>query len=152
MMSKNSILIKESTIGRFNLPFYKSKKILWVGMVSLLTVPAMSSSVGAQELSERSGLEEIVVTAQNRQQDSQSVPISLSAFDGRMLAASKISDARDIAKITPGLSGSSQTSFFDTFSMRGISTTDLGFGGDPSIAIYQDNVYQGRTGSSLGQL
>ena len=152
MMSKNSILIKESTIGHFNLPFYKSKKILWIGVVSLLTVPSMSSSVGAQELAERSGLEEIVVTAQNRQQDAQSVAISLSAFDGRMLAASKISDSRDIAKITPGLSGSSQTSFLDTFSMRGISTTDLGFGGDPSIAIYQDNVYQGRTGSSLGQL
>ena len=47
--------------------------------------------------------------------------------------------------------GVATNSFLETFSIRGISTTDLGFGGDPSVAIYKDHVYQGRTGASLGQ-
>ena len=47
---------------------------------------------------------------------------------------------------TPGFSGNTEDSFTDALAIRGISTNDFGIGGDPSVAIFIDGVWAGRTG------
>ena len=116
-------------------------------VASSLILFANSPAYGAEEAA---ALEEIVVTAQKREQNLADVPVAITAFTSQSLLESGLDDARDLSAITPGFFGVATNSFLETFSIRGISTTDLGFGGDPSVAIYKDHVYQGRTGASLG--
>ena len=117
---------------------------------SFLVLFAISPAHGAVE-GDGAALEEIIVTAQKREQNLVEVPVAITAFNAQSLLESGIDDARDLVAFTPGFFGVATNSFLETFSIRGISTTDLGFGGDPSVAIYKDHVYQGRTGASLGQ-
>lgn len=111
-----------------------------ISLSSLLSAPSMAQ------------IEEIVVTAQKREQSLQDVPLAISAFDQNFLKESKISDFKDIINFTPGLSGFSQDSFVDAITVRGINTNDFGVGIDPAIGIYVDGVYQGRTGGAVTTL
>jgi iron complex outermembrane receptor protein len=95
------------------------------------------------------GVEEILVTAQKREQRLQDVPISVSAFSGDLMEDAGIEDVKDLVTITPGFSGKTEDSFTDALAIRGISTNDFGIGGDPSVAVFQDGVYQGRNGGAL---
>ncbi len=95
------------------------------------------------------GLEEVFVTAQKRQQSLQDVPLSVSAFSGEMLKESRMADIRGIVDFTPGFSGNTEDGFTDALSMRGISTNDFGIGGDPSVAMFEDGIWSGRTGGVM---
>jgi len=95
------------------------------------------------------GLEDIVVTAQKRQQSLQDVPLSVSAFSGDMLKDGRMLDVRAIVGFTPGFSGNTEDGFTDALSMRGISTNDFGIGGDPSVAMFVDGFWAGRTGGVM---
>ncbi len=95
------------------------------------------------------GLEEVVITAQKRQQSLQDVPLSVSAFTGDMLSEGRMADIRSIVDFTPGFSGNTADGFTDALSMRGISTNDFGIGGDPSVAMFEDGVWAGRTGGVM---
>ena len=83
------------------------------------------------------GLEEVVITAQKRQQSLQDVPLSVSAFSGDMLKEGRMADIRGIVDFTPGFSGKTEDGFTDALAMRGIATNDFGIGGDPSVATTQ---------------
>jgi iron complex outermembrane receptor protein len=95
------------------------------------------------------GLEEITVTAQKRQQSLQDVPLSVSAFTGDMMKQSRMADIRGIVDFTPGFSGKTEDGFTDALAMRGISTNDFGIGGDPSVAMFVDGIWAGRTGGVM---
>ncbi len=93
--------------------------------------------------------EVITVTAQNREESIQSVPIAISAYDENFIRLTKLDDVKDLIDFTPGFAGKSKDSFIDTISVRGIVTNDFGVGGDPSIGIFKDGVHQGRTGAAI---
>jgi iron complex outermembrane receptor protein len=111
-----------------------------------IAIAAQCSSVFSQQL------EEVTVTAQKRDQSLMDVPLSISAFTGNKLTEIGALDVKDIVTRTPGLAGFSKDSFVDSISVRGISTNDFGIGGDPSIAIFQNGVYSGRSGEALSAL
>lgn len=94
-------------------------------------------------------LEEIIVTAQKREQSLQDVPITISAFSGDFIKDANIKDAKHLSVLTPGVTGDSDDSFLDTINVRGIVTNDYGVGAEPSIGLYQDGVYLGRTGGAV---
>jgi iron complex outermembrane receptor protein len=95
-------------------------------------------------------IEEIVVTAQKRSQSVQDVPIAINAFGGEELEASNIKHLNQVVSFTTGLSGQSQGfQGLETFSVRGISTSNFGVGGDLSVGVYLDGVYQPRNGASI---
>ena len=108
--------------------------------------PEESAQAPAEEVV---GLEEIVITAQKRQQSLQDVPLSVSAFSGDMLKDGRMLDVRAIVGFTPGFSGNTEDGFTDALSMRGISTNDFGIGGDPSVAMFVDGFWAGRTGGVM---
>ncbi len=98
------------------------------------------------------GLEEIVVTAQRRAESIQDVPLAVSAFTGEFLKETNLDDVKDLVLYTPGITGNSHDSFIDTLSIRGIITNDFGVGGDPSVSIFKNNLYQGRNGAVVTSL
>ena len=83
-------------------------------------------------------IEEIMVTAQKREQSLQDVPVAVSAFTGNFIAEARISDIRGLVDLTPGFNGRTEDSFIDALAIRGIVTNDFGIGGDPSIPIFFD--------------
>ncbi|BFM15302.1 TonB-dependent receptor [Maricurvus nonylphenolicus] len=93
-------------------------------------------------------IEEIVVTAQMREQTLQEVPMSVSAFTGEALKDANLNNFKDLFSITPGVSGQTEDSFFDAVSVRGISNNGFGSGSDPAIGVFLDGVSQSRTGAT----
>lgn len=84
-------------------------------------------------------IEEIVVTAQKREESVQDVPISVQAFSAERLDALGIADQNDLPRITPGLQVATQVAFTTVF-MRGVGT-DAFLTADPSVVTYIDGIY-----------
>lgn len=98
-------------------------------------------------------LEEVIVTAQKREQSLQDVPVAVSAFNAEMLQQSGVKDMFDLQANAPSLIvGQSQTSTTTTFSIRGIFTSSQNFGLEPSVGLYVDGVYRARQGSMINNL
>jgi iron complex outermembrane receptor protein len=115
---------------------------------SVAAITAMNA-VGAQAAEE---VEEIVVMAQRRAESIQEVPLAVSAFTSSFIRDTHLDDIKDLVKFTPGITGDSKDSFIDTLSIRGIVTNDFGVGGDPSVGVFKNNIYQGRNGEVVTTL
>lgn len=84
-------------------------------------------------------IEEIVVTAQKREQSLSDVPVSVQAFSGDQLAAAGALNNLDLPKITPGLTVTQQVGYTTTY-LRGVGS-DAFLLADPSVVNYIDGVY-----------
>lgn len=113
------------------------------------TAISFTSTVNAQQ-STVAVVEEIIVTANRRQEMLQDVPLSIAAFNDSFFEDAGVTDFKTLEnyaaslKITPGTS-SRETSI----RIRGIGSTGANSGIDPSVGVFIDNVYQGRAGMSL---
>ncbi len=87
-------------------------------------------------------LEEIVVTAQRREENLQDVPISVVAMDAERMTDANMDDLADVAEFTPNLSVYSHPPF-TSLRVRGLgSPFDKGF--EHSAGLFLDGVYVGR--------
>ncbi len=89
-------------------------------------------------------LEEIVVTAQHREQNIQDVPITVTALTSDYIAKADIFDAASIAANVPGFSFAEFAPGQALMTFRGIGSSDDGAGLDSSAATFLDGVYIGR--------
>ncbi|MCZ6830082.1 MAG: TonB-dependent receptor plug domain-containing protein [Gammaproteobacteria bacterium] len=92
-------------------------------------------------------LEEVIVTAQKREQGLQDVPIAVQVFSTQRIDQLAARDIGDLDYFTPNVEiprGSNQP----TYKIRGIGTSDFGVGADPAVGVYMDGVYIGRSGGS----
>ena len=94
-------------------------------------------------------LEEIVVTATKRAESVMDVPLAITALGGAFIRDVNLDDVKDLVAFTPGVTGNTKDSFLDYVSVRGIRTIDFGNGGDPSVSVYKNGLYQGRNGSAV---
>lgn len=114
-----------------------------------LVLCANSAIIGATE----GALEEVVVTAQKREQNLQVVPVAVTAFSGEELRNSGVQDMFELAGITPSLTvTAAQTSTTTAFGIRGIFTSSQNFGLESSVGLYVDGVYRARQGSMINNL
>ena len=109
----------------------------WVVELTLamsLVAPAVSSA-------QSSIIEEIVVTAQKREQSLQDVSISVTSFSGEMVDDFGFEDTRDIFYQTPNVSVS-QYSYAAGITIRGNPTLNNSLAGEGNVALYFDEVYR----------
>lgn len=85
-------------------------------------------------------LEEIVVTAQKRQQQALDVPISLSAFTAQRLEDLGVQDFADLAVFTPGFEVQEQSPNNPGFVMRGITSDETNAYSEARVSVFQDGV------------
>ncbi len=84
-------------------------------------------------------LDEIVVTAQKREQDVREVPTSVTALSGDDLKEMNVENMDDLSRVTPNLNIASD-GVFNTISIRGLgSGTNKGF--EQSVGIFIDDIY-----------
>ncbi len=92
-------------------------------------------------------LEEVIVTAQKREEGLQDVPIAVQAFTTEGLDRLSAQDIGDLNFFTPNVAiprGSNQPNY----KIRGLGTSEFGVGGDPVVGVYLDGVYIARSGGS----
>jgi iron complex outermembrane recepter protein len=98
-------------------------------------------------------LEEIIVTAQKRAQNTQDVPISLTALSSDKLAKAGIDSVKSLDTIAPGLGfTSSLSSAGEGVRVRGIGSAGFNTGVEQSVSVIIDGVVTGSSGSGLSTL
>jgi len=129
------------------------KTALLAGVAAIWTVPAAAQTgnppTTEAENAGRGQVQDIVVTAQRREQSLQKVPISVTAFNAASIAALSAETIGDLDTFTPGLTINDTSVTQPSFAIRGVQTDDFGIGTEPSVGIFVDNIYSGRSGSSL---
>ena len=104
-------------------------------------------------VTQQPSLSEIIVTAQKREQNVQDVPISVIALSAQQLKDNGVTDIKDMAVLTPGLTVTSTTSEnVTTARIRGIGTVGDNPGLESSVGIVIDGVYRPRNGVGFGNL
>ena len=117
---------------------------------ALAAVPARPASAQDTTRASSAGIEEIIVTAQRREESIQRTPIAVTALSSEDLEARTTFDLSDVGEYVPNLdfstaTQSSRSSFVSAVFIRGIGQTDFIVTTDPAVGIYVDGVYYGRT-------
>lgn len=111
--------------------------VLFGGFLAVVSAGAVHAAV----------IEEIVVTAQKREQNLQKVPISISAFTGETIDKLGVDQVRALEDLTPGLTFNSQQGRTTPY-LRGVGTQAVSPGNEVPIAVYYDGVYNSSNQSS----
>ncbi len=108
-----------------------------------LSAMALAQPVLAQEVAEadQGGLEEIIVTAQKRDQNMQSVPVAVTALSGEAIANQRLADFSDLTRAAPSMTITQTTSSpNNSIILRGIGTFAFSIGVEPSVAVIIDDM------------
>jgi iron complex outermembrane receptor protein len=98
----------------------------------------------AQESSnDLEGLQEIIVTAQKREQSLQDVPIAVTALNRDALRANRIVSVTDLSGLAPGLTvtPTSSAAKIPSYTLRGAQALGVVPGSDRQVSMYLDGVY-----------
>jgi iron complex outermembrane recepter protein len=120
--------------------FLRLGSALAILAAALASVPALAQA--SYEADSATSSDEIIVTAQRREQNAQDVGVAIAAFSGEQLANMGVVRTTDIAQLTPGvfvsgsIGGQSQQ-----FSIRGVTQSDFNEAVEAPVAVYIDDVY-----------
>jgi iron complex outermembrane receptor protein len=116
------------------------RALLAVG-ASALALAAFASPAFAQTTAPAdeniSTVEELVVTAEKREQSLQDVPVAVSAYTSTKRDIVGITGIQDFVNFTPGMNYSGT----DRVSLRGAGRNTFYIGNDPGVASYTDGFY-----------
>lgn len=115
----------------------------------VVAVPPASGAQDAPVARRAAVLEQVLVTAQRREQTQQEVPISIQVVGTDLLDDVAADNLGDLTVFVPGLEVSSESPTQPRYSIRGIGSNDFGVGTDPSVGVYVDGVYTARSGAAL---
>ena len=113
--------------------------------------PVAGGSSAAPTNAQTGQLDEIIVTAQKRQQRAIDTPLSITALDANALAEHQVATLADLEFVSPGVRAGEQQGINRLF-IRGIGLTSFASGADPSSGFYVDGVYIGRPTEQLSSM
>ena len=88
-------------------------------------------------------MQDIVVTAQRREENLQRTPLAVVAVTGEQLVRAGVAEAQDLNKLVPGLK-IGQTGTMTQFFVNGVGSGVANAYGDPTIAYNVDGIYIAR--------
>jgi iron complex outermembrane recepter protein len=124
----------------------------------IATLAFAAAPTFAQQTAQNNGeggrtIENIIVTAQKREQSLQDVPIVVTAVSEQLLQDTGVRDIKDLTLLTPGLIVTSTSNeAVTTARIRGIGTVGDNPGLESSVGVVIDGVYRPRNGVSFGDL
>ena len=129
-----------------------TRKILLTSSAAAIAL-SLAHSARAQS-ADAGGLEEIIVTAQKREQSLQDVPIAVTAITQEALQANRIYSVTDLSALAPGLTVKPSAAGVQvpTFTMRGQVSYGVVPGSDKQVSIYVDGVYIGAPRGSIFEM
>ena len=118
---------------------------------SLLGLAGVASAQDAGE--QATSVDDIIVTAQKREQSLQEVPIVVTTLSEALLEGAGVQDIKDLQILTPGLTvTSTQSEASTTVRIRGAGTVGDNPGLESSVGVVIDGVYRSRNSVGFGDL
>ena len=115
-----------------------------VGAASALALAISSMSALAQDDGEASVVEDtsvlprVLVTAQKRVEDPNTVPMSISVATAEQLNAAGITQPKDLVKLAPSFNYADSILGTPIYTLRGVGFADISLGGRPTVSVYVD--------------
>lgn len=107
-----------------------------------------SAALAAEPADKSNTIEQLIVTAQKREESAQNVPIALTALSGANLEKQGVIGFQDLTTRVPSLRfGAGVTGGENVITLRGIGSQNTTAGGDSPVAYNLDGVYLARTTS-----
>ncbi len=128
------------------------KALLVFGLAAGALTNTGTAALAAEPESGSVKLDEIVVTAQRREQNLQDVGTSVTAFDARELGRLGVKDVTDIAGQVPGLQFNQYGATVTMYNLRGVSQNDFSDHQEAPVAVYADDAYIASTGALAGSM
>lgn len=115
-------------------------RLVWKQLM-LAQTSATSAAQDVEDSNTTERLEEVIVTAQRRQENLQDVPISISVLGGAQLDRTNVSVIDELKRV-PGIAGLSVEggTAATTLSVRGVTSTGSQFSGTSTVGYYLDSV------------
>nr|WP_245842542.1 TonB-dependent receptor [Sphingomonas laterariae] len=123
-------------------------------LLASASLAAIATPVVAQEQATSPALEDIVVTAQKREERLQDTPLAVTALSEATIEARDITDASDLSAVAPNLIATitpSSTANVALF-IRGIGTAEPILTIDAPVSLYVDGVVLGRSTGAVFDL
>lgn len=121
----------------------------WIGAaVGSLVCASPALAQDASPVTGTDQIEDIVVTAQRREERLQDVPLAVTAVTGDALARQGVTDTRSLMVSVPALDYTQQNNGALIY-LRGVGTANAGMGQESSVAVYVDGVYLSSPTGSL---
>src|SRR5258708_10748190 len=119
-----------------------SKLTRYAGAAALAIATGIASAKGAgtPDGDEAPRLEEIVVTAQKRAENLQTVPISIVALGGPRMQSMGVTETQDLPALVPGLVITKSLNIALPY-LRGVGQSSATIGIESNVALYIDCVY-----------
>ena len=113
-----------------------------------------AGAASAQDGQERATtVDDIIVTAQKREQNLQDVPIVVTSLSQEVLEDAGVRDIKDLQILTPGMTVTSTSSEASTTArIRGVGTVGDNPGLESSVGVVIDGVYRSRNSVGFGDL
>lgn len=105
----------------------------------------------ADNPSQVGALEEIVVTAQKREENLQRVPVAIAAVSSIQLQAAGVESVQDLSSAVPGLTLLNIAGAISP-RIRGVGSTTVAIGIEAPVAVYVDGVYYANSADLAGDL
>ena len=117
---------------------------------TLLSSTSVWAQVAATDEGASDAPQEIIVTAQRREQSLQEVPLAVSAFGAEDLQARQITNTLDLVNYVPNLIGHHNTAVgtANAYSTRGLANSESISTFDPPVGTYIDDIYVSRQGAN----
>jgi outer membrane receptor protein involved in Fe transport len=113
----------------------------------------IAGTAAAQDPDGPATIDDIIVTAQKREQNLQDVPIVVTSLSQETLQDAGVRDIKDLQILTPGLTVTSTSSEASTTArIRGVGTVGDNPGLESSVGVVIDGVYRSRNSVGFGDL
>jgi iron complex outermembrane receptor protein len=129
-----------------------SRKALSPIAIAVVAALAAAPAANAQD-SGAGGLEEIIVTAQKREQKLQEVPIAVSVVSGSQVEAVGGFNVESLKQLVPSLNiRKTNTQLNQSLFLRGVGTINFAIAAQPSVAFVLDGVVLSSAGEAFGDM
>ncbi|WP_373078176.1 TonB-dependent receptor [Zhongshania sp.] len=124
----------------------KHKPLAKLSSLALCVGLAIQGNAFAQEKVRTGQLEEVIVTANKREQNVQDVPMAITAMSRTFLEDNGIGNVEDLAKMVPSVQFSTTSDpSTSVIRVRGVGTAVLGISVESNVSVVIDNVPLART-------
>ncbi len=118
------------------------RRLIWTGAslaaLSATAAFAQGAAPPVAAATAETTLQEIVVTAEKREETANSIPMSITAITGAQLADAGVKQPRDLVKLTPSFSYTDSYVGSPIYTLRGVGFSDISLGGRPTVSLYVD--------------
>jgi iron complex outermembrane receptor protein len=116
------------------------RSLLAAASLAAIATPAFAQTNPPAADENDGGVEEIIVTAQKREQNLQDVPVAITAFSANTISRLGLSSSEDLAGFTPNLNYQPAGGIGSSIGIRGIQDQNFTFNQVGSVAMVVDEV------------